>query len=86
MIIQFVVSLSNYRKRKGKVRRNSNGMVDEMSLYSVDFPNRSEASGSSDLEAIFSAGSLQTCCQPTSNDGPDQRQSTAMYDADDARN
>ncbi|XP_067942325.1 uncharacterized protein [Watersipora subatra] len=47
------------RKRKGKGRRNSNGVSEDMSLYSVDFPNRSEASASSDLESILRCQSLQ---------------------------
>lgn len=47
------------RKRKGKVRRNSNGLPDEMSLLSVDFPNRSEASAGSDLDSILRGTSVQ---------------------------
>ena len=49
----------DFRKRKGKVRRNSNGVAEDLSLYSVDFPNRSEASASSDLDTILRSQSLQ---------------------------
>jgi len=47
------------RKRKGKIRRASNGLMDDVNLISVDFPNRSEASAGSDLDTAMRGRSLQ---------------------------
>ena len=62
----YLVCCLIYRKRKGKVRRNSNGVTDDMSLYnSIDFPNRSEASAGSDFDSILRSQQNQISCLQT---------------------
>ena len=48
------------------MRRNSNGVTDDMSLYnSIDFPNRSEASAGSDFDSILRSQQNQISCLQT---------------------